>query len=82
MTFLEVPSVRYWECEGVKGRGNHLYILRQRFLTEDKRVRATLVELGFMSNQTDLAQLLNIDCCMRESRAIHYACDWYFGYLR
>ena len=77
MTEWEVPSVRYWECEDVKGTGNHLYILRQRFLPEDERVRATLVELGFMSNQTDLAQLLDFYYRIRESRAIHYACDWY-----
>lgn len=76
MTEKEVPSVNYWECENVKGTGNHLYILRQRFLPEAYRVRAALVELGFMTNPQDLAQLLDRIYRIRETRAIHYGCDW------
>jgi len=77
-TEQEVPIIRYWECLSVKR--DHLYILRQAFLPEDMRVRAVLVELGFMANVNDLGQMLDRFYRIRQSRAVHYGCDFYFEY--
>jgi N-acetylmuramoyl-L-alanine amidase len=77
-TEQEVPTINYWECLDVKN--DHLYILRQAFLPEDLRVRAVLVELGFITNTSDLGQMLDRFYRLRESRAIHYGCDSYFEY--
>ncbi len=78
MSQQEVPVINYWECLDVKD--DHLYVLRQGFLPSERRVRATLVELGFMTNSDDLRQMLDRTYRMRESRAIHYGCDSYFEF--
>jgi hypothetical protein len=57
----------------------HITVIEQPRVRRDEReiskCPAALVELGFMSNQIDLAQLISPDYQFRQSYAIHLGLD-------